>query len=100
MVEIIAGLLLLTASSAWAGLGPVDPEDFLAIKPGDSCSEVSKRFGHDLRHPEVRRNTEVKDYVMDYLKVVNFRFGLIGFLLLQDPTLGIPVQGRTLFTLK
>lgn len=27
-------------------------------------------------------------------------FGLIGFLLLQDPTLGIPVQGRTLFTLK
>ena len=69
MVEIVAGLLLLTASSAMAGLGPVDPGDFLAIKPGDSCSEVSKRFGHDLRHSfTVRRQGHEWRLFKCYLK--------------------------------
>lgn len=69
MVEIVAGLLLLTVSSAMAGLGPVDPEDFLAIKPGDSYSEVSKRFGHDLRHSfTVRRQGHEWQLFKCYLK--------------------------------
>lgn len=63
------GFGLLVACSAWAGLGPVDPEDFLAIKPGDSYSEVSKRFGHDLRHSfTVRRQGHEWQLFKCYLK--------------------------------
>lgn len=43
-------IIMLMANSAFAGLGKIDSDDFLAIKPGDSYAEVSKRFGRDLRH--------------------------------------------------
>ena len=43
-------IIMLLANSAFAGLGKIDSDDFLAIKPGDSYAEVSKRFGHDFRH--------------------------------------------------
>ena len=63
------GFALLVVCSALAGLGPVDPEDFLAIKPGDSYAEVSSRFGHDLRHSfTVRRQGHEWQLFKCYLK--------------------------------